>query len=74
MARYLVTAVVGISLSTVVEADTKDEAIDIAINREPTQFCAGAELDSGDEAWVTSGEIDCGDIGREEIVDVSEVE
>ena len=70
MATYMVVAVVGISLHTEVEADSPEEAKEKAMERSPTSFCHGAEMETRTEAWVTSGEIDCGDITENEIVDV----
>lgn len=59
MKRYRVTALVTISVSTVVEAKNAKEAIEEAKDRPIMglcQQCARGETDA--EEWVTSGELD----------------
>ncbi len=53
--KYMVTAVVTISVSTVVEATSKKEALDIAYERSLTRI-----VDRGHKGreWCTSGELD----------------
>lgn len=66
MALYIVCGNVTISVSTLVEASSEEEAKVIAWRRDP-----GHIHDNGNcrEEWITSGEID----GTPEIVSVSKV-
>ncbi len=55
MKKYRLSAAVIISLSTIVEAETEEEALDIAHGRELARI-----TDHGEQSkvWVTSGELD----------------
>ncbi len=59
MKKYRLSAQVTISLSTIVEAESEEQAIEIADGRPmcslPSHEHSG---DSEDEVWVHSGEID----------------
>jgi hypothetical protein len=53
--RYRVGAIVTISVSTVVEAETEAQALEIARGRDMGQII---DQSFEDEVWKTSGEID----------------
>jgi hypothetical protein len=73
MKRWVVYATGTITLVTVVEADSEQEARALALERSPTGLAHQAELESEDSAWVTTGELDC-DVQEENIVSVEEME
>lgn len=57
--EYRVVGLVTISMSTVVEADSKDEALEIASGRDNCQLLGAERMgESENEVWVHSGEID----------------
>lgn len=73
MPKYVVAAIGRITLITEVEANSPEEAKDKAVNeRHVTGLVCGAQSDSMDEAWVTTGELDCCP-ELEDVVDVSEL-
>lgn len=53
--KYLVSATCTISLHTMVEATSKEEAIEIASQRDIPQIIDQSDLN---ESWSTSGELD----------------
>ena len=63
MTKYHVTAMCTISVTTDVEAESEEEALEIAIDRGMQDLCyqcSGGQWSSLDASreWVTSGEID----------------
>lgn len=57
--KYIVTGQVTISMHTVVEAESEEEAKDIASERGPCSLIAPEQMGcSEDEVWFHSGEID----------------
>lgn len=57
MSKFRFSASVTISISTVVEADTEEEAWKIAREREMQSFCYYC-TSRDEEVWTTSGELD----------------
>lgn len=57
MKRYTVTAIVGISVSTVVEAESEEEALEIAEGR-PMQHLPANDSANHETEWCHSGELD----------------
>jgi hypothetical protein len=55
--KYTASATVTISIYTTVEADSPEEAIELAREQPMQNFCAGC-TDGEDYRWVTSGELD----------------
>ena len=73
MPKYVVAAIGRITLITEIEADSPAQAKAKAVNeRQVTGLVHGAQSDSIDEAWVTTGELDCCP-ELEDVVDVSEL-
>ncbi len=61
MPKYIITTPITISLHTIVEADSAEEAKDIAFARSVQSLChqcAGSRNDEDEEEWRTSGELD----------------
>lgn len=59
MKRYIVTAEVTISMHTIVEAESDEEARSIAEGRSNKHLCHQcAGDDNASEEWCTSGELD----------------
>lgn len=58
MPRYRVSALMTISVSTIVDAESPDAAIAEARNRSPVGLCHGCATGEPTEQWVTSGELD----------------
>lgn len=57
--KFIVSGVVTISMYTEVEADSKEDAIDIAESRDVCSLIAPEQMgDTDDSVWVHSGEID----------------
>lgn len=57
MSKYTFGALVTISVSTTVEADSEEEALDIAEGRDMQGLCHYCARSKGD-FWSTSGELD----------------
>ncbi len=58
MKRYRVTSEVTISLSTVVYAKSKAQALSLASDKPIVSLCHQCADGEQDEEWVTSGELD----------------
>lgn len=59
MAKHRVIGLVTMSMSTLVEADSKEEAIEIARERDVCDLLSPERMGQTDEEyWVHSGEID----------------
>lgn len=59
MPKYMVTSAITISMHTEVEADSAEEAKEIASQRGIMSMCHScARSDGDDEEWRTSGELD----------------
>ena len=58
MKRYRVAAEMTISVSTVVEAKTRAEAIKKAQERPVVRLCYQCARGAAETEWVTSGELD----------------
>lgn len=56
--RYRIKALLTISVSTDVEADSIEEAREIAADRPIIDLCHQCSVGDADEQWVTSGELD----------------
>jgi hypothetical protein len=56
--KYRVCADVTISVSTVVEAESKEQAIEMAQEREMQGLCHQCSTGNDREEWSLSGEID----------------
>lgn len=72
--RWRVVAEVTISVHTDVEAETEEQAREIAAERSVMRLCWSCSSKDGTEQWVTSGELD-GDPGAPvEIIELDESE
>lgn len=56
--RYVVKAQITVSTHTVVEADSEQEALSIAEQREVSGLSYAPCVDHESEAWVVEGELD----------------
>lgn len=69
--KWTVEARGTITLVTVVEASTPEEARRLALERDTSELTHGAEMSGDDEAWVTTGELDC-EVQGEDITSIEE--
>lgn len=58
MPTYEFSICAKISMSTRVEADSLEEAMQNATERDPIQLCFSCSEGDPEEEWVTSGELD----------------
>lgn len=65
MATYQLKANITISLTTIVEADSKEDALDQALDRSLIHLCHQCAGGHPEEEWVTSGELDGSPTGIE---------
>lgn len=56
--RYRVVAMMTISVHTDVEANSAEQAIELAHDRQPTTIWENNDENEVNESWCTSGELD----------------
>ena len=71
MPKFSFVVSTSISMSTDVEADTLEQAIEEAKSRGPVGLCHQCSRGEPDEEWITSGEFDC-DPGAGDLLGVYE--
>jgi hypothetical protein len=59
MSKYLFVVNTTISMHTEVEADSLEEAVELAKNNPVMSLCHQCSSHEDDKYWVTSGEFDC---------------